>query len=141
MGHSVGQPFNDRLGNRATPGIVTTMSNPGVLEPFAGVKVFPAQGHEIDLVYLYRMMADVSVVRAGLGGVSLSKELYHELNAQWEWTLSRHFDFRIAGSVVFPGSGAKDIARTSTTFPCTPANPCSGDDPLLYGEMRVRARF
>jgi hypothetical protein len=106
-----------------------------------GVKVFPQQGHEIDLVYMYRTMMDVSVVRAGIGGIPLAKELSHEINAQWEWTLSRHFDFRLAGSVVFPGEGARDIAGTSRTFPCTAANPCSGNDPLLYGEARVRARF
>jgi hypothetical protein len=139
--HDVGHPFQSRLGNRAHPGIRSTLSNPGTLVPFAGVKVFPVQGHEIDLVYMYRAMTDVSVVRAGIGGVSLSKELSHEINAQWEWTLSRHFDFRIAGSVVFPGEGAREIARTSTAFPCTAAAPCTGNDPLLFGEARVRARF
>jgi hypothetical protein len=140
FGHSVGNPYNDRLGNRAHPGINTTLSNPGVIQPFAGVKVFPVQGHEIDLAYLYRMMHTSAVIDTALGR-SIGNTLYHELNAQWEWTLSRHFDIRLAGSVVFPGSGAKDIARTSTTFPCTAADPCTGNDPLLYGEARVRARF
>jgi hypothetical protein len=139
-GHSVGQPFSDRLGNRAHPGINSTLSNPGLILPFGGVKVFPAQGHEIDVIYLYRLMMTSAVIDAALG-VPVSNTLSHELNAQWEWTLSRHFDFRIAGSVVFPVGGVKDIARTSTTFPCTAASPCTGDDPLLFGEARVRARF
>jgi hypothetical protein len=141
FGHSVGNPFNDRLGNRAHPGINTTLSNPGVFQPFVGVKVFPVQGHEIDVVYLYRSMADVSSVRPGIGNRDLAKALYQELNVQWEWTLSRHFDFRLAGSVVLPLEGARDIARTSRTFPCTAVDPCTGNDPLLYGEARVRARF
>ena len=139
--HSVGQPFHDRLGNRAHPGLVTTLSNPGLLAPFAGVQVFPAQGHEIDFSYIYQAMMDVSVVRAGIGGVPLSKALYHSLNAQWEWTFSRHFDFRLAGSVIIPAEGVKDIARTSRTFPCTAADPCQGEDVALQGEVRVRARF
>jgi hypothetical protein len=139
-GHSVGTPFSDRLGNRAHPGINTTLSNPGLILPFGGVKVFPVQGHEIDVVYLYRMLADTATIDVALG-VPVSNTLSHELNAQWEWTLSRHFDFRIAGSVVFPVGGLKDIARTSTTFPCTAADPCTGDDPLLFGEARFRARF
>jgi hypothetical protein len=140
FGHSVGNPYNDRLGNRAHPGLNTTLSNPGVIEPFVGVQVFPVQSHEVDLVYLYRAMATSATIDAALG-VPISNTLYHEVNAQWQWTLSRHFDIRLAGSVLFPADGAKDIARTSTTFPCTTANPCTGDDPLLYGEARFRARF
>jgi hypothetical protein len=138
--HDVGHPYPSRLGNRAHPGIRSTLSNPGLIEPFGGVKIFPLQGHEIDLVYLYRLMATSATVDAALGR-SISNSLSHEINAQWEWTLSRHFDIRLAGSVVFPAAGMKDIARTSTTFPCTAADPCTGNDPLLYGEARVRARF
>jgi hypothetical protein len=137
--HSVGHPFPDRLGNREHAGINTTLSNPGLILPYGGVKVFPLQGHEIDVVYFYRMLADESVIESAVGPVS--KVLSHEVNAQWEWTLSRHFDFRIAGSVVIPADGVKDIARTSRVENCTAANPCTGDDPLWYGEARVRARF
>jgi hypothetical protein len=138
--HNVGQPFSERLGNRAHPGISTTLSNPGLILPFGGVKVFPVEGHEIDVIYFYRMLANTATVDVALG-VPVSNTLSHELNAQWEWTLNRHFDIRLAGSVVFPVGGLKDIARTSTTFPCTAANPCTGDDPLLFGEARFRARF
>jgi hypothetical protein len=140
FGHSVGQPFSDRLGNRAHAGINSTLSNPGLIEPFVGVQIFPVQSHEIDVAYLYRSMADTAVLESALG-VSVSKAFSHELNAQWQWTLSRHFDIRLAGSVVIPAAGLKDIARTSTTFPCTAADPCTGDDPLLFGEARFRARF
>jgi hypothetical protein len=139
-GHSVGHPFSDRLGNRAHPGINTTLSNPGLILPFVGVKVFPAQGHEIDATYFYRALATSATIDVALNR-SISNVLSHELNAQWMWTLSRYFDMRIAGSVVFPESGVKDIAQTSRTFPCTAGNPCTGDDPLLFGEFRVRARF
>jgi hypothetical protein len=140
FGHSVGHPFSDRLGNRAHPGINSTLSNPGLILPFAGVKVFPVQGHEIDVAYLYRMLATTAVIDTALNR-SIDNTLAHEINAQWEWTLSRHFDMRLAGSVVFPLDGAKDIAQTSRVFPCTAASPCTGDDPLLFGEARVRARF
>jgi hypothetical protein len=140
--HSVGHPYHDRLGNRSHPGITSTLSNPGLFAPFAGLKVFPVQGHEIGVSYVYQSMTDVSVLRSTTAlGVPISKALYHSLNAQWEWTLSRHFDFRIAGSVVIPADGSKDIARLSRTFPCTAASPCQGDDPALQGEVRVRARF
>jgi hypothetical protein len=139
-GHSVGQPFSDRLGNRAHPGINSTLSNPGLILPFGGVKVFPVQGHEIDVAYFYRLLVTTATLDTALNQ-SISNMVSHEINAQWEWTLSRHFDIRLAGSVVIPGDGVKDIARTSRTFPCTAASPCTGDDPLLYGEVRVRARF
>ena len=48
FGHTVGHPFMDRLGNREHPGIVTALSNPGVISPFVGLKVFPLKGHEIN---------------------------------------------------------------------------------------------
>jgi hypothetical protein len=140
FGHTVGHPFNDRLGNQEHAGINTALSNPGVISPFVGVKVFPVQGHEIVATYLYRMMADTSLLDRRLG-VPISNALYHSLTAQWMWTLNRHFDIRLAGGVILPADGLKDIARTSRTFPCTAANPCSGDDPALWGEARVRARF
>jgi hypothetical protein len=140
FGHSVGNPFNDRLGNREHPGINSTLSNPGVILPFVGVKVSPVQGHQLVGTYFYRSMADSAVIESALG-VPVSKALYHELNGQWLWTLSRHFDLRLAGSVLIPADGVKDIARTSRANPCTAGNPCEGDDPALWGEARVRARF
>jgi hypothetical protein len=142
FGHSVGHPFHDRLGNRSHPGITSTLSNPGLLAPFAGLKVFPVQGHEIGFSYIYQSMVDTAVLESATAlGVPISKALYHSLNAQWEWAFSRHFDFRIAGSVIIPADGSKDIARLSRTSPCTAASPCQGDDLALQGEVRVRARF
>jgi hypothetical protein len=140
FGHTVGHPFNDRLGNREHAGINTALSNTGVIQPFVGLKVFPVQGHEIVATYLYRMMADTSLLDRRLG-VPISNALYHSLTAQWMWTLSRHFDVRLAGGVIFPADGLKDIARTSRAFPCTAADPCEGEEPALWGEARVRARF
>src|SRR5437763_6843258 len=40
-GHSVGNPFNNRLGNTSTLGIFTPYSNPGTLMVPVGLKVFP----------------------------------------------------------------------------------------------------
>jgi hypothetical protein len=140
FGHSVGSPLNDRLGNRSHAGINTTLSNPGLISPFVGLKVFPVKQHEIVGTYVYRSMADTAVLESALG-VPISKALYHSLNAYWMWNLSRHFDIRLSGSVIIPLEGVKDIARTSRTFPCTAAVPCQGDDPALWAEARVRARF
>jgi hypothetical protein len=140
FGKTVGQPFNDRLGNREHAGLNSPLSNPGLLQPFVGLKVFPAQGHTIVGTYVYRSMVDTTLLSSRLG-VPISKPLYHSVNAFWMWALSRHFDFRLAGGVVIPASGSQDVARTSTAFPCTAADPCQGEDPALWGEVRVRARF
>ena len=138
----------DRLGNREHPGINTALSNPGVISPFVGLRVFPVKQHEIVGTYVYRMMADDTLLTARLrtAGLiratqSIDKALYHSLNAYWMWTPSRHFDVRLAGAVIIPTAGSKDVARTSRAFPCTAAVPCQGDDPALFGEARVRARF
>ena len=71
--------------------------------------------------------------------------------AQWQWTLSRHFDIRLNGSVLIPGSGAKDIAETSTAGATTAtgtggwctaaAMNCKGDDLGFHGQARFRAQF
>ena len=47
FGHTVGNPFNDRIGNFMHPGLNITYSNPGTLLIPAGVKIAPARGHEI----------------------------------------------------------------------------------------------
>jgi hypothetical protein len=143
--HTVGNPFNDRLGTGLHAGITSTYSNPGSLVIPAGVKIFPVKGHEIDLAYIYRGMLKSDILEDALG-VSIGNTLYHEIFAQWQWTLNRHFDIRLAGSLALPGGGAKDIAETSTaTATGAPGSaagcPCDGDNPALQGEARFRARF
>jgi hypothetical protein len=145
--HSVSNQFNNRLGNRAHPGIGTVYSNPGTIVPFVGVKVFPMKGHEIDLAYLYRAMEDSAILSApaaatiGGLGVPVDEALYHNLYAAWIWTLNRHFDIRLSGNIFIPAEGTKDITRTSLEGDCTVASPCEGKDPALEAAARFRARF
>jgi hypothetical protein len=135
--HTVGNPFNDRLGNALHPGINITYSNPGLFLPFVGVKVSPLQGHQFIAVYLYRAMADSSLLEATLGR-SIKESLYHELMGQWFWTISRHFDIRLTGNVIIPSEGSKDVAEL--VF-CRVGVRCQGEDPALSGEVRFRALF
>ncbi len=139
FGHTVGNPFNDRLSNLAHPGVFTTYGNPGTLVIPAGVKVAPVKSHEFVLAYIYRGMLDSGILESVLG-TSISNTLYHEAFVSWEWTLNRHFDIRLSGSVLIPGEGAKDIAATSTTENCA-VGGCEGEDLGFHGQARFRARF
>jgi hypothetical protein len=139
FGHTVGNPFNDRLQNLSHPGVFSTYANPGTLVIPAGVKIAPVKSHEIVLAYIYRAMLDSSIMESALGR-SINETLYHEAMLTWEWTLNRHFDIRLSGSVLIPGSGAKDIAETSTTENCG-AGFCAGEDIGFHGQARFRARF
>jgi len=135
--HTVGNPFNDRLGNALHPGINSTYSNPGTFLPFAGLRIFPIKGHEFNVIYLYRSMADSALIETALGR-SVKESLYHELMGQWFWVISPHFDIRLTGNVMLPGEGAKDIAEA--VF-CRVGVRCKGEDPALSAELRFRARF
>jgi hypothetical protein len=136
----VGNPFNDRVGNTSHAGINSTYSNPGVLLLMGGLKAAPIKGHELWAAYLYRAMVDAELVEQALG-VSVNKTQYHEIHAGWEWTLNRHFDIRLAGSVVLPGEGSKDIAETVFTCGNTGTARCQGEDVALTGEARFRVLF
>jgi hypothetical protein len=135
--HTVGNPFNDRLGNATHVGINSAYSNPGLFLPFVGVKVFPLKGHELDAVYFYRRMVDSRLIELAIGR-SVDESQWHELMAAWLWTISPHFDIRLTGNVVIPGEGAKDIAGAVN---CRVGVPCEGEDVALAGEARFRARF
>jgi hypothetical protein len=139
FGHTVGNPFNDLLQRGTHPGIFTTYANPGTLVIPAGVKVSPVKSHELVLAYIYRAMLDSSIMESVLGR-DISNTLYHEAMLVWEWTLNRHFDIRLSGSVLIPGAGAKDIAETSTTENCA-VGGCQGEDLGFHGQARFRARF
>jgi hypothetical protein len=146
--HTVGNPLNNRIGNFVHPGINSAYSNPGTLLIPAGIKLAPATGHDVVLAYLYRAMLDSEIVEAFLGR-EVKETLYHEIFVQWEWTLNRHFDIRLSGSVLLPGEGSKDIAEASTSGATTAAGPggctaaqlCEGEDIGFHGQARFRARF
>jgi hypothetical protein len=152
FGHTVGNPFNDRLANGTHPGMNTTYSNPGTLVIPAGVKIFPVQGHELNLAYIYRAMLDADGLSEFLTNtnavprnIKINETLYHEIMLVWEWTLSRHFDIRASGSVLLPGEGAKDIAELSQFEGCATApglqGNCQGEDVGFHGQLRFRALF
>jgi hypothetical protein len=138
--HTVGNPFNDRVGNTRHAGINSTYSNPGLILPFGGLHIDPIKGHRVTLIYLYRAMVDTQLVEDALG-VSVDEHQYHEVHGQWLWTLSRHFDIRLAGGVVIAGNGAEDIAQTVSACGPTRSNPCQAEDVALYGEARFRVTF
>jgi hypothetical protein len=138
--HTVGNPLNDRIANFMHPGLNITYSNPGTLLIPVGVKIAPATGHEIALAYLHRRMMQSSIVDIGLG-TEVANMLYHEGWLQWQWTLSRHFDIRLHGSVLIPGAGVKDIAKASVAGDCTAAQLCDGDNIGFHGQARFRAQF
>jgi hypothetical protein len=115
-------------------------SNPGTLIIPAGVHIAPVKGHQLSLWYMYVALLDVSTLRAdpAIGGADIDDTLYHEINAAYTWTISRHFDIRLAGSMMIPADGVKDIAATQI---CSRGRPCEGEDISLRGELRLRALF
>jgi hypothetical protein len=149
FGHTVGNPFNDRLANFEHIGLNHTYGNPGTLLIPAGLKVEPVKGHNITLAYLYRAMLDSAILEDALK-TRIDEMLYHEVMLVWQWVVNRHFDIRVHGNLLIPGDGVKDIARTSRTSEtgiaafgggCSAANPCTGDDLGMRGQIRLRARF
>jgi hypothetical protein len=142
-GHTVSNWFNDRIGTLLHPGMVTALSNPGVMIPFGGLQIFPVKGHELTFWYAYRAMVDTALLeQASDTPISIDKHQYHNMGAMWFWTLNRHFDLRLAGNVNIAGDGAKAIAATVDCRPdVAGVQPCQGEDLHLWGEARIRARF
>lgn len=147
--HTVSNVWNVRVGNDSHPGISTPYSNPGTLMIPVGVRAFPAKGHEITGWYVYRALADSTLVEAafirgtdpGFTG-PIRKGLYHELGAFWMWTINPYFDIRLTGNIGINGEGGKDIGRLSDCNPTRPGHQaCKTDDVALKGEARFRARF
>jgi hypothetical protein len=138
--HSSGNPFSNRIGNNTHPGIGTNYSNPGALLIPAGVTIAPVPGHEITLWYLYVAMTDVSTLRAdpAIAGADIDDTLYHEISLAYQWTLSRHFDIRLHGSMALPADGVEDIAASRI---CSDGRPCQGEDIALNGGIRFRGLF
>jgi hypothetical protein len=138
--HTVGNPFNNRVGNTRHAGITSSHSNPGLILPFGGLHIDPIKGHRITLIYLYRAMVDSQLAEDALG-VNVDESQYHEIHGQWFWTINRFFDIRLSGGVVLPGKGAEDIAQTVSACGPTRSNPCQAEDVALYGEARFRVQF
>jgi hypothetical protein len=143
--HTVGNPWNDRVGNGLAPGVNSTYNNPGVLMLAPGATIALAKGHELDLFYIYRMVMDTEPIeqellaREGVA-VSVDESMTHELGAVYSWTPNPYFDVRLTGTAVIPSSGVEDVASAQVCDNATGAR-CEGEDIALYGELRVRARF
>jgi hypothetical protein len=164
--HSVGNPFSDRLGNTAhrnRAGVVmanTTLSNPGVMMPMAGIKTTPLKGHNVDVWWIWTRLDTLETLQASaiqalpttvigadrrryLAAVrDFDENLTHEFSIAYTWTLNPHFDIRLSGNVILPLDGAKAIARTQDCEPSVLGlQSCEGEDIALRGEARFRARF
>jgi len=148
--HSESFPFNNRLGNTSHLGIETALSNPGTLVVPVGLKLFPLKGHEITGWYVYRGMVKTTLLNvafapdlAAIGRQSIHKTQYHGIGGYWMWTLNPYFDIRLAGEILVPGEGYKDIARVANCnfAPGGAFQSCDGNDPALRAEARFRARF
>lgn len=143
-GHTVDQPYNDRIGVRSHLGVQTVYSNPGTLAVPVGLRVFPLKGHEVSGWYLYKQFMSTRLLEIAynLPQGSIRKIQYHELGAFWQWTLNPHFDIRLAGQLAFAGTGYKDLGKLAD---CNPAvagtQACQADDLALSAEARFRARF
>jgi hypothetical protein len=151
-GHSVGNPFNDRLGDTSHLGIWSTFSTPGTLMIPAGIRVFPAKGYEINAWYIYKAFLDTTVLEAAFApelrvrGGDIRKHQYDEIGGAVLWTLNPNFDIRLAGNVTFAGGGSLDLAHlgncnTGGGGAYGSSARCGGKDAALRGEVRFRARF
>jgi hypothetical protein len=153
--------FNNRLGWNAHRDVQggtsanpawTSMpfSNPGTLKLLAGVKILPAPAHQINVWYVYTSIlepdllnraseAGVAAYRQAITGntIDFSSSLFHEIGAEWVWSLNKYFQINPRGFVVIPNQGAKDIA---STVACGTA-PCEGNDVALVGAIQLRAVF
>jgi len=151
-GHTVTNPYNDRLGNTSHPGIESALSNPGTLVLPVGVRVFPVKGYEINAWYMYKAMVNTKLLEAAFApelairGGGIREHQYDEIGGSVLWTLNPHFDIRLAGNVTFAGGGSLDLAHLGN---CNAGGGgaygssarCGGKDAALRGEVRFRARF
>jgi hypothetical protein len=143
--HTVGNPWNTRVGNMLHSGVNSAYSNPGALLLAPGVTLALAKGHELDLFYIYRRVMDTEVLeqellaREGVA-VNVDESMTHELAAVYSWTPSPWFDVRLFGTAIIPSSGVKDIASAQVCDNAT-GQRCEGEDVAFTGEFRVRFRF
>ncbi len=153
--HTVVGPWNNTIG-RDLHGVRTAYSNAGTLWLSPGIRIFPAKSHTLDLWYVYRAVFEEGIIEAeaienGFGTLNvppnISKSMTHEVGAMYTWQVNKHFDIRLVGSLLWLGSGGKDIAElqecdgTAHVNNQAPRVPCDGDDVALRGEIRFRAIF
>jgi hypothetical protein len=142
-------PFNQRIGQRSTPGIFSAFSNPGALVIAPGVKLYPWKGHEVVGFYVYRGMLNSSLMEQAFvvgvdpgftGKFDLAQN--HELGGYWQWTINPYFDIRLAGNAAIVGKGFHQLAELADCNLVQPGfQPCTGKTTALKGEIRFRARF
>ena len=137
--HSVGNPFNDRVGNGLS-GLNVTYTNAGTFTLVPGVKIFPVKGHAVDVWYAYRAVMESAPLEASIGGASVDEAMVHEFSAMYTWSINKHFDIRAVGNLSLAASGGQDVAESVVCDTAT-GETCSGEDVALRGEVRFRARF
>ncbi|MDH3603747.1 MAG: hypothetical protein OEU26_29405, partial [Candidatus Tectomicrobia bacterium] len=140
--HSVGNPFNDRIGGggAGVSGLATTYSNAGTFTLIPGVKIFPVKGHELDLFYAYRAVMESAPLEALIGGANVDESMVHEVTAMYTWRVNKHFDIRATGNLSLLASGGQDVAESVVCNAAT-GQTCDGEEVALRGEVRFRARF
>jgi hypothetical protein len=147
--HTVANLWNSNLGTTSHVGILSQYSNPGTLVGSAGVRVFPAKGHEITGWYTYRGITHSGLLETAFApeiqaGVihKIRRDLYHEIGGFWMWTLNPHFDIRLAGNVAIAGDGSRDLAHLADCDPAAATRrTCQGEGTALRADARFRARF
>ena len=108
------------------------------------------EAHEVSVWYVYAAMLEPDLLnRASEAGVPAYREaitgnaidfsgsLFHEIGAEWTWSLNKHFQIIPRGFVVIPNQGAQDIA---STVACG-IQPCEGEDVAIVGRVQFRATF
>jgi hypothetical protein len=138
--HSVGNPWGDRI--NPEDDIATTYANAGVLLLAPAVQIFPFQGHELDLYYIYRQVIESEPLEVLSGVDNVDEVMSHEFGLLYTWAPNPHFDFRVFGALVLPSDGIEDIASAQDCdFDTAGVQSCDGEDIALYGQVRFRARF
>ncbi len=156
-GHTVGSPFNDRIGDLSHLGLETPYSNPGTLLIPVGLRVFPLKGHELTGWYAYKGWLNSKVLNVafaperaarGIGGIRTTQ--YHEIGGSWLWTLNPNFDIRLSGDLAIAGGAYRDLAHLAICDPggiipagqtYATATPCGGKNLATHAEVRFRGRF
>jgi hypothetical protein len=156
-GHTVGNPWNDRIGNFTHQGVFTPYSNPGTLLIPVGLRVFPLRGYELNFWYAYKQWMNSHALNVAFAPELLArsqdgigKTQYHEFGATALWTINPNFDIRLMGDLAFAGEGYKDLANLAICSPggiipagqtYATASQCGGKNVATRAELRFRGRF
>jgi hypothetical protein len=156
-GHTVGNPFNDRIGGLSHLGIESAYSNQGTLLVPVGLRVFPLKGYELTGWYAYKGWLNSKLLNVafaperaarGTGGIRTTQ--YHEIGGAALWTLNPNFDIRLAGNLTIAGGAYRDLAHLAICDPggiipagqtYATASQCGGKNLVEHAEIRFRGRF